>query len=75
MDFENCENLCAESALPSQIVITCSTKHSDIFEISDRLFKITDFVRKLSHKIVFTESPLYFVELRKTLEYLKRTLK
>ena len=32
------KNLCAKSALPSQIVMICgSTKYSDIFEISDRL--------------------------------------
>ena len=41
LDFENCGKLClksAQSALPLQIVITCgSTKHTDIFEISDRL--------------------------------------
>ena len=38
LDFENCENLCAKSASPSQIVMLCgSTKHSDIFEISNRL--------------------------------------
>ena len=38
--FENCQNLCAKSALPSQVVMICgSIKHSDIFEISDRLFK------------------------------------
>ena len=38
LDFENCENVCTKSALPSQIVMICeSTKHGDIFEISDRL--------------------------------------
>ena len=41
LDFENCENPCAKSALLSNIVMVCgSTKRSDFFfVISDNLDK------------------------------------
>ena len=45
LKIENCRNLCTTSrqfALLSQIVMVCgSTKHSDIFEISNRLVSTT----------------------------------